>query len=96
MVSLRYNINTMKFEYDPNKSMSNLKKHGIDFTEGQKLWQDDCLVIIPARTMDEERYLCIGIIDNRHWSAVITIRDKKVRIISMRRSRPEEVEIYES
>jgi len=86
----------MKFEYDLSKSASNLEKHGIDFAEGQKLWQDNSLVIIPARTEDEERYLCVGLIDQKHWSAVITIRDMKIIIISMRRSRPEEVEIYES
>ncbi len=86
----------MNFEYDLNKSASNLEKHGIDFNEGQKLWQDNDLMIIPARTEDEERFLCVGLIDHKHWSAVITIRDRKVRIISMRRSRPEEVEIYES
>lgn len=85
----------MEFEYNLDKSAINLEKHGIDFAEGQKLWQDTSLVIIPAKTDDEKRYLCVGLIGNKHWSAVITIRDKKIRIISMRRSRPEEVKLYE-
>ena len=84
------------FEYDERKSQSNLKKHGIDFVEAQVLWSDPYLVEIPARTTDEERFLVIGKIRGKHWSAVITPRDDNVRIISIRRSRVEEVAIYES
>ena len=84
------------FEYDEQKSQSNLKKHGIDFVEAQALWNDPYLVEIPARIADEERYLIIGRIEGKHWSAVITPRDGNVRIISVRRSRIEEVAIYES
>lgn len=71
-------------------------KHGIDFVEAQALWFDEMFVEVPARTVDEERFLVVGRISGRHWSAVITYRGEKVRIISVRRSRTEEVEIYES
>jgi len=84
------------FEFDEQKSQSNLAKHGIDFIEAQQLWNDPALLEIPARTTDEPRYLLIGQIDNRFWSAVATYRDEKIRIISVRRSRKEEVELYES
>ena len=84
------------FEYDERKSQSNLKKHGIDFVEAQALWNDPYLVEIPARTMDEVRILVIGKIQEKHWSAVVTPRDGNIRIISVRRSRTEEVAIYES
>lgn len=84
------------FEYDERKSQSNLKKHGIDFVEAQALWDDPYLVEIPARTTDEVRFLVIGKIQGRHWSAVVTPRDGNIRIISVRRSRTEEVAIYES
>ncbi len=86
----------MKIEYDPQKSQDNLRKHGIDFEEAKKLWDDVDLIEIPARTEDEPRYLVIGKIGQTHWSAVITHRGDTVRIISVRRSRREEVEIYES
>ncbi len=86
----------MKFEYDPEKSKNNKFKHGIDFSEGQKIWDDPNLIIIPARTVDEPRFVVIGKIADKHWSSIITFRDDKIRIISMRRSRPEEVDIYES
>jgi uncharacterized DUF497 family protein len=75
---------------------SNKKKHGIDFIEAQVLWEDTDLIKIPARTSDEPRYLAIGDISGTYWSAVITYRSEKTRIISVRQSRKEEVKIYES
>ncbi len=84
------------FEYDERKSSSNRRKHGIDFVEAQALWKDPYLIEIPALTTDEDRFLVIGKIEGKHWSAVITPRDGNIRIISVRRSRAEEVAIYES
>ncbi|MCF7899844.1 BrnT family toxin [Candidatus Babeliales bacterium] len=86
----------MEFEFDTQKSEVNKKKHGIDFVEAQALWEDPNLIEIPAKTSDEPRFLVIGYISGKVWSGVITYRDEKIRIISVRRSRPEEVEIYES
>ena len=85
----------MKFEYDAHKSEKNSKKHGIDFIEAQQLWDDPDLIEIPARTEDEPRYLVIGVINKAHWSGIITYRNSTIRIISIRRSRDEEVVIYE-
>ncbi|MCL4490411.1 MAG: BrnT family toxin [Nitrospirae bacterium] len=86
----------MEYEFDPAKSNGNKKKHGIDFLEAQALWDDPDFIEIPAKTSDEPRFLVIGKISEKHWSAIITYRSEKVRIISVRRSRIEEVEIYES
>ncbi|MBC8424385.1 BrnT family toxin [bacterium] len=86
----------MEFEFDPAKSHSNREKHGISFEDAQLLWFDDMLLEIPARTSDEPRFLIIGRIGERHWSAVVTYRHDRIRIISVRRSRKEEIEIYES
>ena len=85
-----------EFEYDSRKSSSNLEKHGIDFIDAQQLWLDPYLLEIPARVEDEPRYLVIGKIGLKHWSAVITYRSALVRIISVRRSRDEEVVLYEN
>lgn len=85
----------MKFEFDPKKSTANNKKHGIDFIEAQALWDDPDLLEIPARTTDEQRFLVIGKIAGKHWSGVITYRNENIRIISVRRARSEEIEIYE-
>jgi uncharacterized protein len=86
----------MEFEFDKQKSQTNKKKHGIDFIEAQTLWEDTNRVEIPAKTIDEERYLLIGKISDKYWSTIFTYRGEKVRVISVRRSRKEEVEIYES
>jgi len=85
----------MMFEFDENKSKTNKQKHNIDFYEAQKLWDDIGFVEIPART-EEPRILVIGKILEKYWSAVVTYRSEKIRIISVRRSRKEEIDIYES
>lgn len=86
----------MEFEFDGRKSASNERKHGIDFVAAQDLWSDPDVVEIPARTADEPRSLVIGKIGDRHWSAVITSREGRLRIISVRRARVEEITTYES
>lgn len=92
----RYNKYTVKLKLDPIKSASNKEKHGIDFTEAQVMWDDPDLLEIPAKTVDEPKYLVIGMISGKHWSGVIAYRSEKIRIISVRRSRKEEVDLYES
>jgi uncharacterized protein len=84
----------MEFEFDPAKSASNLEKHGIDFDGVAAIWQDLMRIEIPARTTDEPRWLVVGRIDGKHWS-VMTYRKQRVRITSARRSRKEEVALYE-
>lgn len=86
----------MEFEFDQIKSNGNKKKHGIDFHEAQALWDDPDFIEIPVRASDEPRFLVVGKISGKHWSGVITYRTEKIRIISVRRSRKEEVDIYES
>jgi uncharacterized DUF497 family protein len=83
------------FEYDERKSRSNLAKHGIDFVQARDPWSDPELVEIPSKTSDEPRFLVVGRIEGKHWSAVITHRRGTIRIISVRRSRAEEVALYE-
>jgi len=85
-----------RFEHDDKKSASNLKKHGIDFVMAQELWLDPDLIQVQATSENEPRFLMIARISNKHWSAVISHRDTTIRIISVRRSRKTEVELYES
>ena len=86
----------MPFEFDKKKSQSNKIKHGIDFIEAQALWDDPNLIEIPAKIIDELIFMIIGKINTKYWSGIITYRGNKVRIISVRRSRKEEIKIYES
>lgn len=84
------------FEFDETKSNGNKAKHGIDFTEAQALWLDEQHVEVQARSDDERRFVVIGMIGTTHYSAVITYRDERIRLISVRRSREKEVALYES
>ncbi len=86
----------MEFEFNPEKSDKNKDKHGIDFFEAQALWEDPDIIEIPTKTTDESRFMVIGKIADKHFSGVITYRGNTVRIISVRRSRREEINIYES
>ncbi len=86
----------MKFEYDKNKSTSNREKHGIDFEQAQELWSDQSRLEIRVQTEDEERWAVIGIVENRFWTAIVTYRKENCRIISVRRSRKNEENLYES
>ncbi len=85
----------MDFEFDKRKSQVNKKKHGIDFIEAQALWEDPNRIEIPAKTTEEPIFILIGKISDKHWSSIFTYRREKIRIISVRRSRIEEIEIYE-
>ncbi len=87
----------MIFEYDDNKSETNKSKHGISFEEAKELWKDPYAFEIPSsQSEDEERFLVLGRIDNKNWTAIITYRKSNIRIISVRRSRAKEVALYES
>lgn len=85
----------MEFEFDPAKSAANKAKHGIDFVKAQALWQDDGLADAPVVSDGEPRFLVIGRIDGKHWTAVCTLRGEVVRIISVRRARKTEVMFYD-
>ena len=86
----------MRFKFDPVKSTSNKIKHGIDLTAAQALWHDDYLLVAPAVIVDEVRFLAIGRINRQHWTAIYTLRQDVIRLISVRRSRKEEIGNYES
>jgi uncharacterized DUF497 family protein len=84
-----------RFEYDLAKSASNKEKHGIDFEEAKALWNDDTRNMAPVPYATEARYLVTGLIDKKHWTAVVTERNGNIRLISVRRAREKEVEHYE-
>lgn len=84
----------MEFEFDPVKSRRNKSKHGIDFVEAQELWADEDRLEIPASTEDEPRYVLIAEYRERIWAAIFTYRGSRFRLISVRRAREEEKELY--
>jgi uncharacterized DUF497 family protein len=85
------------FEFDPAKSEANAAKHGIDFEQAQALWDDpNSIALGTVYHGDEERHILVGSLEGRHWTAICTRRDGRIRIISVRRSRPREREVYDS
>lgn len=87
----------MIFEYDKNKSLINKSKHGIDFNQAKELWNDPYSFEIPSpQSEDENRFLVLGQINLKNYTAIITYRETNVRIISVRRSRDKEKKLYES
>ena len=89
---MRYDF---ELEFDENKSASNKEKHGIDFVEAQELWNDENGAIFDAKSEDEKRYALVSELDDKEWVTIFTMRGEKVRLISVRRARKEEVEFYE-
>jgi uncharacterized DUF497 family protein len=86
----------MDFEYDPRKSEANKIKHGIDFEEAKALWKDTNGLEIRAESREEDRYVLIASYMDRFWTAVFTLRDERIRLISARRSREKEIELYDN
>ena len=84
------------FEYDPDMSAANLVKHGIDFEHAKVLWNDDGRLEIASGGGLEPRWLAIGKIEDRPCNAIYTMRDDLIRIVSVRRSRANEVKDYGS
>lgn len=84
----------LNFEFDVAKSTANRGKHGIDFLEAQQLWEDENRLEITARTEDEPRYVLIAALSQKLWSAFFTYRKGSIRLISVRRARKEERELY--
>jgi len=85
----------LEFEYDPAKSAANKEKHGIDFEEAKMLWKDDKRVVFDVDSKGEARTITVGLYNGKMYSAVTTIRGDAIRIISVRRSRDNEVKLYE-
>lgn len=84
-----------EFEFDENKSTANKAKHGIDFIEAQKLWEDEAGIVLDARSEDEKRYALVSKLEGKAWVTIFTLRGEAVRLISVRRARKEEVKLYE-
>jgi uncharacterized protein len=85
----------MVFEWDPDKSQANLEKHGLDFKSAKILWEDLDRIEIVAPHPLENRVILVRKIRSQLWTAVYTLRKDAIRIISVRRSRKKEKELYE-
>jgi uncharacterized DUF497 family protein len=85
----------MKFEWDQDKSVSNKEKHGIDFLTAQEIWEDENRIEIYAPYPVEDRRILLARYHEKIWAAVYTLRGEAIRIISVRRARKKEANLYE-
>ena len=90
-----YFYTAMVFEFDEAKNLSNQSKHGIDFFEAQKLWDDPDALELPARSGAESRRMIVARHKEVIWAAIFTERGNAIRIISVRRARTNEEALYE-
>jgi uncharacterized protein len=85
----------MKFEWDKGKSIVNEEKHGLTFEGARDLWLDEKRVELEIDYPDEKRWALIAGLKGKIWTAIYTIRNGAVRLISVRRARAKEVKLYE-
>jgi hypothetical protein len=84
----------MTYEWDEQKRLANVKKHGIDFIDIPEVFDGD-VVIIPDERFDygETRFLLIGILKSQVIVVAYTERGENIRIISARKATKNE-QIY--
>ena len=88
----------MEFEWDPKKAAQNLRKHGVSFHEAATVFGDllSTTVADPDHSVNEERYITVGMSDRRRLVIVAhTARGERIRIISARELTRTEREVYE-
>ncbi len=90
-----YNPN-MNYEWDEHKRKANLQKHGVDFREIEKFdWVSALVLEDQRKDYGESRYRAMGRIGSRLHALVFTLRDKNLRVISLRKANRREVNNYE-
>ncbi len=88
----------LQFEWDENKATANYQRHGISFDEAKTVFNDPFSITIadPEHSLDEERYIDIGLSSRgRVLVVVYTERKSKIRIISCRQATTRERKTYE-
>ena len=86
------------FEWDSRKAEANLRKHGVSFEEAQTVFTDPLSITLPDpdHSEDEERFIDIGMSDNRRVLVVVyTERGQSIRLITARKATPAERKQYE-
>ena len=95
MYKCAYN-NEMRYQWDRNKALSNLNKHGIDFSDAVSVFSDELAISMFDPRFTEERFIIIGIdVLNRILVVVYTLRYDEIRLISARKATRNERRQYE-
>lgn len=77
----------MQFEWDQNKNIANIEKHGIDFEDACKVFEAPVLAALDTRQdYGEDRWIGLGFLEQCVIVIVYTYRDfDRIRVISMRK-----------
>ena len=100
-IDMKYNIGIisiykMNFEWDPEKSQENKKKHGVTFYDATEIWQRK-RIDIPHIAYSKDGEICsatIGFINGILFTAIGTKRKKLIRLICVRRARDGEKKAF--
>jgi uncharacterized protein len=86
----------MRYLYDPIKKAANRKKHGLDFEDAPKAIESNANVTFEDRRFDygEPRFITLGLLNGEVVVVVTTETDQDIRVISMRKAKPNEQAIY--
>jgi uncharacterized protein len=85
----------MDFEWDENKRLMNLQKHGVDFADVPSIFDTDVVTVEDDRyNYGEQRFVTFGLLNGREIAVVHTDKDDLIRIISARRATKHEQRNY--
>ena len=92
-------MNEIRFDWDEKKAKSNIKKHGISFSEAQSVFDDDVARLIPDpdHSEEEERFILLGISCTLNILVVVHCyrdQDSVIRLISARKATKSEAKQY--
>jgi uncharacterized DUF497 family protein len=92
-------MSTLRFEWDPSKAASNLRKHKVSFEDAQTVFSDERARLIddPDHSEDEERFLLLGLSSTLRLLVVAHCyrsAGNVVRIISARKATADEEHDY--
>ncbi|MFA6155863.1 BrnT family toxin [Mesorhizobium sp.] len=87
----------LEFEWDDAKAKSNLTKHGLAFSDAERLFDDAYALHYADRSMtyEEERFIGIGLVNGVVITVVYTEREDRIRLISARRATRHEQKTYD-
>ena len=92
-------MSALRFEWDPNKAASNLRKHKVSFEDAQTVFSDERALLIndPDHSEDEERFVLLGLSSTMRLLVVVHCyrgADNVIRLISARKADADERSLY--
>ena len=92
-------MSALRFEWDPKKAASNLRKHKVSFEDAQTVFSDERALLIndPDHSEEEERFLLLGLSSTMRLLVVVhcyRAADNVIRLISARKADAHERSLY--